>query len=285
MQVLEFDAIGHEDKSWLKRAPKKAHLDACQLIDEPTMIKVGGKLVAYYDVLPDEATKDLRKAALTTKPDRSNRTSGIKTSSSVFGYMPRNAVRSDYCRVTKKSKEEPGNFGTVHEFAKWLTEYYKGIVSTHHEEAFLEQVGDDWKMQDTFFTTANFNMNQVIKYHRDAFNARDAWSNVLILSDGIKGGELVIPGLGVAFKQQNNALSIFDGQKIMHGVHAVRQTKPGAYRCSCVFYTLQQLTSCYPYSEELQRAKDVYQRKGERQFLSREERKRLIGVGISPDKR
>lgn len=284
MQVLEYDAILHEENTWLKTAPTQKHLDACKIIDEPTIIKVGGKMVAYYDILPDEATKELRKAALTTKPDKSNRTSGIKTSSSVFGYMPRNAVRSDYCRVTKKSKDEPANFDKVHEFAKWLTDYYKGIVSTENEEAFLEQVGDDWKLQDTFFTTANFNMNQVIKYHRDAFNAKDAWSNVLILSDGIRGGELVIPGLGVAFKQQNNALSIFDGQKIMHGVHNVRQTKPGAYRCSCVFYTLQQLTSCYPYDEELQRAKSVYQEKGQRQFLTREERKALIGAGIKPNR-
>jgi hypothetical protein len=282
MRVIELDAIGHEDKAWLKTPPKRKHLEACELIDEPTIIKVGGELVAYYDILPQEATKELRKAALTTKPDKSNRTSGIKTSSSVFGYMPRNAVRSDYCRITKKSKDEPANFDAVHSFAKWLTQYYKGIVDTHNEEAFLEQVGADWKMKDTFFTTANFNMNQVIKYHRDAFNAKGAWSNVLILSEGIRGGELVIPGLGVALKQQDNALAIFDGQKIMHGVHEVRQTKPGAYRCSCVFYTLQQLTSCYPYPEELQRAKDIYHEKGKRQFLTREERKALIGAGIKP---
>jgi len=282
MRTINLEAIGHEDNGLLKTPPTRDHLADCEIIDGPTMIKVGGELVAYYDILPDEATKELRKAALTTRPDKSNRTSGIKTSSSVFGFMPRNAVRSDYCRITKKSKDEPANYAAVHDFAKWLTDYYKGIVSTHNEEAFLQQVGGDWKMQETFFTTANLNMNQVIKYHRDAFNAKGAWSNVLILSDRIRGGELVIPGLGVALKQQDNALAIFDGQKIMHGVHEVRQTKPGSYRCSCVFYTLQQLASCYPYDEELQRAKRIYQEKGRRQFLTREERKALIGPGIKP---
>jgi hypothetical protein len=120
-----------------------------------------------------------------------------------------------------------------------------------------ESVHADWRPTNTPFTTCNFNVNHAIKYHRDSGNFKGVFSNVLILKDGIAGGQLVFPELGIAFEQADGALGIFDGQKWIHGVTALQKTKPNGYRASIVYYALSGMKDCYPYKEEVARYKKI----------------------------
>ena len=53
--------------------------------------------------------------------------------------------------------------------------------------------------------------------------------------------------------QDDGYLSIFDGQKEIHGVMPISQIETNPYRASIVYYSLEQMKHCYPYKEELAR--------------------------------
>ena len=151
------------------------------------------------------------------------------------------------------------------------SERIAAIYQEHLPEAYAynlrllrENVHADWRPNDTPFTTCNFNINHAIKYHRDSGNFKGVFSNVLILKDGIEGGQLVFPELGIAFEQADGALGIFDGQKWVHGVTALQKLKPSGYRASIVYYALSGMKNCYPYKEETARFKKLRVEKEER---------------------
>ena len=167
-------------------------------------------------------------------------------------------MRVDFCRFSVSSKNEHKYFETSFKFAEYIDELYKAHLPEAREfnqEAIASTVHSDWRVNDTPFTTCNFNVNHAIKYHRDSGNFKDVFSNVLILKSGITGGELVFPEFGVAFEQSDCALGIFDGQHWVHGVMPIERQKADSYRASIVFYALAGMKNCYPYKAELERFK------------------------------
>ena len=236
-----------------------------ELITEPTLFLSEGKVVAVYDKIGERFLNAAKTISETTTPNRSKRQgSGVPTISSVFGAIPKNGVRSPSCGGTVRNKQEKENFFLITEIAQELSERYKDVLPEQYAkdvEYVKNSIEDDYLFKGLPFTTFNANKNQLIKYHIDTGNLKGVMSNVLISRRGVSGGELVFPEYGFALAQQDGFFSVFDGQREVHGVADCKFMSPDAYRCSFVFYTLEQMKHCSSYLEEMQNEKKHYTRK------------------------
>ena len=240
----------------IKQTPAKS--DYSILIDSDTLFTKNGKVVGIYIKIKHELINEIRKATLETKYVKTYRTRrALPTQSSVFGSLPRIPLRNDYCRFSEKTKSEKLNAQRLFTFMQVLTSVYEKYLPeqyNHDLNVIKENVNNDYLLKENQpFTTANINVNHAIKYHKDTGNFRGNLSNVLILKDGILGGELVFPEYGFALEQSDCCLAVFDGQNEIHGVMPIIQTKKNPYRASIVYYTLENMKHCYPFKMEVER--------------------------------
>ena len=245
-----------------------------KMLEKDTMYTdVNGRPVAMYTNISHwKETKNLVKASLLTNAHSSTRTSGAKTKSSVFGYMPRNALRYNYCRKTVSTKTEVNNWNTLVDFAKHkLMPFYVENFYLDAEKKMQEKILTDWKIDETIFTTISINFNQLIKTHTDAFNTKGSLSNVLILKENARGGELYMPEYDAYIPQNHGDLTVFRGEEILHGVCECDISK--GYRASLVFYQLEQLKNCYPYLKELKNAQEWYEQSAKNRLKKRLKKK------------
>lgn len=255
MNVVELKKVRNAE-NLVKQEPKREHYS--KLIKEDTLFLKHGKPVGLYMKIDTEMLEAIRRASLTTKYVKTYRThKALPTQSSVFGSLPRIALRNDYCRFSEQTKKEKGNTAALFDFLPKLTEIYHKYLPEQYEhdlQVIQNQVKEDYRLvEEAPFTTANINVNHAIKYHTDTGNFRGNLSNVLILRDGILGGELVFPEYDFALAQEDGWLAIFDGQNEIHGVMPLVQTKKNPYRASIVYYTLENMKHCYPFEMELAR--------------------------------
>lgn len=252
-----FELIKTKDcGDWVKQTPQKNHYKT--LISEDTIFTRNGIPVGLYMKIEHPLLKEIRKATLETKYVKTYRTNkALPTQSSVFGSLPRIALRNDYCRFSNQTKTEKLNTQRLFTFMPVLTEIYKKYLPEQFEhdlETIKENVNSDYLLQENQpFATANINVNHAIKYHKDTGNFKGNLSNVLILRDGIVGGELVFPEYEFAVAQDDGYLSIFDGQNEIHGCMPILKTNKKPYRASIVYYTLENMKHCYPYEMEVER--------------------------------
>jgi len=259
MKIFELNKI-RDCKELIKQTPKKE--DYSTLIDGDTIFTLNGKNVGLYLKISDPLINEIRKASLETKYVKTYRTNkALPTQSSVFGSLPRLALRNDFCRYSAQTKSEKKNTQRLFTFMDKLSNIYKEYLPEYYNkdiEVITKNVHKDYLLKENQpFTTVNINVNHAIKYHKDAGNFRGNLSNVLILKDGIIGGELVFPEYGFALAQSDSYLAIFDGQAEIHGVMPIIKTNENPYRASIVYYTLENMKHCYPFKIEVERLQKV----------------------------
>ena len=255
-----FELIKIRDCSNLiKQTPSKS--DYTTLIDSDTIFTKNGKKVGIYLKIKHPLVNEIRKASFETKFVKTYRTNALPTQSSVFGSLPRVALRNDYCRFSAQTKQEKKNTQRLFTFMEVLTSIYEEYLPEqykHDLQVIIENVNQDYLLKENQpFATANINVNHAIKYHKDAGNFRGNLSNVLILRGDIAGGELVFPEYGFALEQADSFLAVFDGQNEIHGVMPIVKTGGNPYRASIVYYTLENMKHCYPYKMEVERLQKV----------------------------
>ena len=244
----------------IKQTPSKN--DYTTLIDSDTIFTKNGKQVGIYIKIKHPLIYEIRKATFETKFVKTYRTyKALPTQSSVFGALPRIAVRNDYCRFSAQTKHEKKNTQRLFTFMEVLTGIYEKYLPEQYKHdltVIKENVNQDYLLNENQpFATANINVNHAIKYHKDTGNFRGNLSNVLILRGGITGGELVFPEYGFALEQGDSYLAVFDGQNEIHGVMPIIKTEENPYRASIVYYTLENMKHCYPYKMEVERLQKV----------------------------
>jgi hypothetical protein len=259
MKTFELTKIKSCD-NLIKQTPTKN--DYNLVINEDTLFTKNGINVGLYIKIDNNQLQGIRAASLNTKYVKTYRTrKALPTQSSVFGSLPRIPLRNDYCRFSAQTKNEKTNANILFSFLPFLTEIYKTYLPAQYEQdlkVIAENVNTDYVIKKQApFTTANINVNHAIKYHRDTGNFKKNLSNVLILKDGIVGGELVFPEYGFALSQEDGFLAIFDGQSEIHGVMPIIKTKENPYRASIVYYTLENMKHCYPFKMEVERLQNL----------------------------
>lgn len=259
MKIFELTKIKNCD-NLIKQTPTKS--DYNLVINEDTLFTKNGINVGLYLKIDSSQLQGIRAASLNTKYVKTYRTrKALPTQSSVFGSLPRIPLRNDYCRFSAQTKKEKNNANILFSFLPELTKIYKKYLPKQYEhdlKVIKENVNTDYVIKEKApFTTANINVNHAIKYHRDTGNFRENLSNVLILRDGIIGGELVFPEYNFALSQEDGFLAIFDGQSEIHGVMPIIKTKEKPYRASIVYYTLENMKHCYPFKMEVSRLQNL----------------------------
>tara|TARA_R110000744_G_scaffold115679_1_gene216494 strand:- start:26 stop:859 length:834 start_codon:yes stop_codon:yes gene_type:complete len=238
----------------LKTTPHINQYD--EVIKENTAFYLDDICIGIYINVDKNLLNYVREAVTSTKYVETYRANTLPTKSSVFGALPRVALRNDFCRFSNKTNEEKTNTNKLFTFQETLCKIYKEHLPELYDYDLHQargSVNDDYRLIDTPYTTANINVNHAIKYHKDSGNIKNSFSNVLILKEHCTGGELVLPEYRVALEQSDGALCIFSGQKEIHGVMPIKPYKENFYRASIVYYTLAALEHCYPYKQEVSR--------------------------------
>lgn len=271
------------DKSaFVKKVPQRSQLG--RLIDEPSLIYCGDKLIAAYGLVSEGVVAAAREIAVAGRGiSESTRTEGLPTKSLVHGSLPRFGIRQDYCRISVATRKFKADAVSMFRLAECTARFYETWFPENYAAAKAEvqaQVHSDWAIGDTPYLTANINLNHAIPYHTDAGNFRNHHSNVLILKSGIIGGELVCPEYGISFHQGDRYLTVFDGQAVLHGVLPI-QNMPGhkaPYRASIVFYSMKGMALCESIKGELEHFKAKRTKKEARTTV--EQRAKVTKINI-----
>lgn len=257
MKTIEIQRKEIDFKEYIKRSAKEE--DYKTLVTEDCLITENGEPKILYIKLDKNKTKYLRQACKNIRYEKSERTTGLKTQSRIFGYSPRNTIRKDFCSSTSMAVEHPLEHTVICDFGKYIAGLYKEYfpqIYNKHKDLVTENNLDEWKIPQTPFTSGIVNKNNPLKYHFDAGNISDVLSNMIVFKKNMKGGYLACPEFDIAFECADNTAVLFDGQKILHGVTPLNK-KESSYRYSVVYYSLKQMWNCLPLSEEVLRAREV----------------------------
>ena len=254
---LDLKRLPVDKEKFKKRTALRS--DVTNLIKDDCIVYVDDVPVVLYKKLRTD-TSALRWAVKSQKYATGKRTRGLESTSSIFGFSPRVAMRHDYCTVTSMAQNYPKQHHVITDFAKELVGYYREYFPEqyeYHNALVEERVMQDWKIGGSPFTSGIVNRNNQLKYHFDAGNFKGVLSNMVVFKKDIDGGHLVIPELDLALEVGDNTLTVFNGQEILHGVSTIEYKNPAAYRYSIVYYSLEQMWKCEPLGEEIKRIRKV----------------------------
>lgn len=281
MEYLRYSKKEASLDGLLGTTPKESEIG--DVIATDAMIDLGEGNKLLYIKIPREKTEGFREIAKKVKPNKSTRVNGIPTQSIVFGALPRSAIRADYCRYSRATHDNRDSFGYTVAFGQYLSEIYRKYFPDEHGRNLSEiqsSVHADWNYSGTPFLTCNLNMNHAIRYHRDRGNYSGHLSNVLVIKDGMSGGGLVLPEYGFTLNQQDDYLSIFDGQSVIHGVLPITKTKTNGYRISVVYYSLAGMRNCLCKTDEYGRLCEQRKKKESRSTQEVRDLVRKINKGL-----
>lgn len=256
-QVLRLRKRPVDFTEYKKRMASEA--DVSRIVKEPCIIydEDEQQATVVYLQLEDD-TDDVVAALLRVAMVEDARTSGMASKARIFGYQGRSALRGrDFCNSATLAKEDPAAHETIMAYASRVARYYERFspeVYAEHQRQ-VNKVLDEWKIEDSPFTSGIINRDNQLAYHFDAGNITNVWSNMLGFKRGIQGGTLAIPEYDLALEIADNTLTMFDGQGLLHGVTPFTKTRKDAYRFTVVYYALRSLWQCLPLDEEVARAR------------------------------
>ncbi len=242
------------------RLRSAAETDYKQLIDEPFILYDEGHTMVAYLYLDDEAERKqldaIYAAMLRIQYTTSFRPGGLKTTSRVFGYMPRNSIRRDFCTSSSLAYEQGEEHAIVASGSEIVDRHYKQVnpeLYSAHRRMADQKVRPEWRLKDAPFTSGIINENNPLMYHFDQGNFAGVWSGQLTFKQGIEGGYLAMPEYDLAIELRDHSLLLFDGQGILHGVTPIRRLSEDSKRYTVVYYSLRGMWQCEPLDQEVRR--------------------------------
>jgi hypothetical protein len=213
--------------------------DEFKLVDKETNRVV----CVYIKPTEDEQTfSTIFDTCLNVKYTESIRTSGLKTTSRIFGYNPRNAIRKDFCSATSLATENPEMHARLIKGGALAAKYYALTNKELYEEHLKttkEKIVSDYRFADVPFTSGIINDNNPLCYHFDSGNFKNVWSAMIVLKHNIGGGYLSMPEYDINCEVSDRSIFYFDGQSILHGVTPISKLAPDSRRFSIVYYSLK----------------------------------------------
>ena len=260
MQTLVLEKKKIDLREFVQRRANESDC-ATLLKDEFRVVdKESGKVVCLY-IKPSEdadALSEIFDCCTTVKYQETFRTSGLKTTSRIFGYNPRNAIRKDFCSITSFATDQPNQHAKIMSGGAIAAKHYalhNSELYSEHLKTTKERVVEDYRHADVPFTSGIINDNNPLCYHFDSGNFKDVWSAMIVLKKDIGGGYLSMPEYGVMCEVKDKSIFYFDGQSILHGVTQITKMRPDSRRFSIVYYSLRAMWNCTPLREEIARAR------------------------------
>lgn len=260
MKIIEVKRKELDFNNYVKRSALES--DYTKLIDHSCVLVEDGEVRVIYKELDEEGfdSAEIIEALKAIKYDEGERTGGLKTVSRIFGYTPRNTVRADFCHTTSLAHDHPEEHSIVCGYGKKVADLYAehnpDMYGKHTEEA-KTRVKDEWRIEDTPFTSGIINKNNPLKYHFDSGNFKQVNSCMLAFKHKVRGGYLAIPEYDLALRIANNSITIFDGQSLLHGVTPIHELAEDSHRFTVVYYSLERMWKCLPVDEEIARIRNI----------------------------
>lgn len=260
---------------YIKRGAREGDFDT--LIKESVTLVEDGKVKVIYQDLDELSisSSPIVKALKAIRYETGKRTTGLKSTSRIFGFRPRATVRKNYCAVTSLAREYPEEHRVICQYASELSKIYETANPELYRQhkAMVEKIHPEWLIANSIFTSGIVNKNNPLKYHFDTGNFNEVNSCMVVFKSGVGGGYLSLPEYGIGLELKNNSLLMFDGQGILHGVTPISYASPYAFRYSVVYYSLKQMWKCLTITEELANIKkDKTVREVRRATMTHEEK-------------
>lgn len=250
---------------FVRRSAKRE--DFNKLIQHSVIIKdQQHKPIIVYLQIPDLPSVKMVEYLKRIKYPLTYRTKGLASRSRIFGYRPRESIRKDFCSSAALATQMPEEHAYICSFGATLAAAYKEYCpDTYkmHMDLTDERILKEWKIPDSPFTSGIINKNNPLKYHHDAGNISNVYSNMVCFKRECEGGYLALPEYDVGLEIADKSILLFDGQAILHGVTPFKMLSHDAYRFTIVYYTLKSMWHCKTVTEELAR---IRQRKNDREM-------------------
>lgn len=243
----------------LIRTTVPKEVEATHIVDETaTFYGENGQIIGFL-IKGWDKTSEMVSHFKKIKYSKSARTGGMIQHSATFGFMPRNAVRWDYCRASRIYKDYPDTGISLNNMAErisaWMSESFPEVYEINKN--IVQEVKSCWRIGDSLFTSGIINKNNYLQYHVDFGNFDGSWSAMLSYKKGITGGDLHLPEFDALLRLSDGDLLAFKGGDYVHGVTPFYRTEVDPYRYTCVFYNLRELCKCLDPREELVRYKQL----------------------------
>ena len=256
MQYLNAEQRKIDQKEFRNRSAVET--DCTTLIQESTTVMVGGRVVIVYisdvrDIRVDRIAAVIKRV----KCVKDIRTSGLVTTSRIFGFAPRNELRRHACRAVSLAHEMPTVHSIIAEGSEAVANLYLETMPDMYKQH-KEQIGKlkrEYLLGDSLFTSGIVNRNNPLRYHFDSGNFDNCCSAMLGFKTNIEGGRLCVPELDVKLEVGHKSLTLFDGQGLLHGVTPIIKKKKNAMRFTVVYYSLRQMWNCEEPTDELERGR------------------------------
>ena len=277
---LELNNLTRLDTTWhpISRAEHRVITDSDYdvLITNPTAVYCDGVLSAVYlpegvwaKTILDDLLVSLNHLKFAHDPQRrtasGGQAGGLAAAANIFGWMPRRAIRHDFCHIAAMASSHPQLHETLCEIGKYASDVYARFVPDiwqRHLDIVSNSM-DEKHLVSGVYTGGIVNKDSVLGGHLDGGNVPKTWNSQLTIKKGIEGGYLVLPELRVAFEVADGSMTLFEAQSVWHGVTPVLKTRNDSVRYSVVWYSLAMLKNCLPQAEEIQR---IQRKKTEREW-------------------
>lgn len=252
MRFLDATLRDISPKEFQRRSASEADCDT--LVREDSVVLVNGEpKVVYIARFTHPAIEEARRAVQGITCQTGTRTNGLVSISRIFGYAPRNVLRGHPCRSTSLATDQPEEHASICNAATAIDAKYRQFfpsVHDHHREV-AKRVRDQWMIPGSVFTSGIVNYNNPLRYHFDTGNFSQVCSAMIGFRYKTSGGHLACPELGIAFEIGDRSLTLFDGQKLLHGVTPIRRLTADAFRYTIVYYSLKQMWNCESVRDEV----------------------------------
>lgn len=225
------------------------------LIDEDT----GEILLVYAKLHDNDLHKQVFHALNRIRYDKTQRLSGLVTTSRLFGYSPRREARTteQTCRAVSLVKDSPIEHSLICKYGEHIAKLY----SATNEETYRKHLDlasktlAQYRIPNSPFTSGIVNKNNPLKYHFDKGNFKGVYSAMVAFKHKCSGGHLSLPEYGVGLEIADQSVLMFDGQSILHGVTPIKKRSKDALRYTIVYYSLVRIWDCLPLDEEIANAR------------------------------
>lgn len=244
---------------WIRHPARLEH--AGELVAAPCEVwaaePAGDRLVLV--AVPVAGLEPLRAACAAVRVAASPRTSAMVTYAKIFGYQPRFSLRHDFCTAAALNREQPDAAAVLTWHARVAElKYHEHNPDLCAEHALaLRGVRPCWRIDGGAFTSGIVNRDNPLRYHTDTGNFPRLWSVMFVMPRHVRGGELVLPELGLALRFAEDTAVMFAGQELIHGVTPIQRTRADGARHSVVYYALRGMCGCLEPGDELARIRTV----------------------------
>lgn len=192
------------------------------------------------------------------KKDGTLSTTGYAKSvaSGVIGYMDK-YPRIPYCRATALTHDFFEEYKKSLPYIRYISAMFEKYVPEKYikQKKYWEKIHNDFKIDNTAFTTVTVNKNFRTACHYDKGDYKDGFGNLAVIESGqYSGAYTVIPKYGIAVDVRNCDICFFDVHEL-HG-NTELNSKGMSERISVVCYVREKMINCGSAKEELKKAKE-----------------------------